>query len=99
MRSAHPFGGLFALVLMIAITADGAEVSKRRCYEGFSTREYRDLENTTVFWDTIPGELKLHPVEITLRGAYNTSAPPMALSSRRIARTWSTGRTASSSST
>ena len=50
MRSTHLIRGLFVLVLLIAAAAEGAEVSNRRYYEDFSTREYCDLENTTAFW-------------------------------------------------
>ena len=40
--------------------------------EDFSTKQYCDTLNTTAWWDTIAGELKLHPFELTLAGDYNT---------------------------
>ncbi len=40
--------------------------------EDFSSKLYCDAINTTALWDTVSGELKLPPFELTLAGSYDT---------------------------
>ena len=40
--------------------------------EDFRTTQYKDGANTTAWWDTVGGEIKLFPFQITQRGLYNT---------------------------
>ena len=38
--------------------------------EDFATKQYCDTLNTTAWWDTIIGEIKLAPFELSLKGSY-----------------------------
>ncbi len=40
--------------------------------QDFSSKEYCDTVNTTAFWDTTSGQLKLHPFSLELVGSYDT---------------------------
>ncbi|UCF06042.1 MAG: T9SS type A sorting domain-containing protein [bacterium] len=40
--------------------------------EDFSTTVYKDASNTTAWWDTLSGELKLPPFQLTYVGSYDT---------------------------
>ena len=45
---------------------------ERRFVEDFDSKQYCDTLNTTALWDTVAGELKLPPFELTYAGSYNT---------------------------
>ncbi len=49
-----------------------AEAVVHRYVEDFTTAQYKDTLNTTAWWDTVAGELKLYPFSLTLVGSYNT---------------------------
>jgi hypothetical protein len=50
--------------------------------EDFTTMQYCDTLNTTAWWDTVAGEVKLPPFELTLAGSWDTpgSARDVAIS-------------------
>jgi hypothetical protein len=43
--------------------------------EYFTTTQYENTLNTTACWDTVVGELKLHPFKLELAGSYNPLGP------------------------
>jgi hypothetical protein len=59
---------LFCLLLFGASL--GSETNRH--VEDFTTTQYKDLANTTAWWDTIAGELKLPLFVPTLDGSYHT---------------------------
>ncbi len=63
--------GLLTLGLLLVPCVDGATQSFS---EDFSTTVYRDESETTAWWDTDAGELKLHPMTWEISGALGTSA-------------------------
>jgi len=60
------------LLLLAFVSFTSAEAIVRRYVEDFSTTQYKDTLNTTAWWDTVAGEIKLHPFELTLAGSYDT---------------------------
>jgi hypothetical protein len=62
------------LLILFSITSNAAAQS---IVEEFTTTQYRDPLNTTAWWDTITGELKLHPFQPTLLGSYDTPGAAM----------------------
>ncbi len=54
-------------VLTLPFAANGQSL-----VEDFSTTQYKDPANTTALWDTVAGEIKLFPFEVTLAGTRNT---------------------------
>jgi hypothetical protein len=56
-----------------------AESGSNRYAEDFTSKLYCDTLNTTAWWDTISGELKLPPFELTLAGSYNTPGLAMGV--------------------
>jgi hypothetical protein len=56
-------------LLLFAVTA---ETGDNRYTEDFTSKAYCDTFNTTAVWDTVSGEIKLPPFEITLAGSYDT---------------------------
>jgi hypothetical protein len=59
------------LVCVLAMTVLGGSLSDTYV-EDFSTKQYCNAAQTTAWWDTLAGELKLHPFELTLAGSYDT---------------------------
>jgi len=57
-----------ALTIPVAVAAGSH-------YEYFTTMDYCDTINTTAWWDTTAGELKLPQFAPTLVGSYSTSSP------------------------
>ena len=69
----HRRPGLLLCTLTLAfalLSRNSTEAYTRTYVEDFSTRQY--LDYSSAWWDTTAGELKLHPFEITLAGAYDT---------------------------
>jgi hypothetical protein len=60
----------FAIALVLWAGASNGVVN--RYVEDFTTTQYKDTLNTTAWWDTVAGELKLPPFELTLTGSYDT---------------------------
>jgi len=71
MRKNLLFAGIFVLssILLVAVLA-GTDTNQYE--EDFTSKLYCDTPNTTAWWDTINGELKLPPFELTLAGSYDT---------------------------
>jgi len=70
LRSA--WNSLLCLVLSTICFA-GTASGEIRYLENFTSRLYRDPVNTTALWDTVGGELKLHPFQLEIIGAAATS--------------------------
>ncbi len=68
--------------------ASGANAAKNRYVENFATAQYKDALNTTAWWDTVTGELKLFPFVPTLVGTCDTPGLPMASPSRETTPLW-----------
>jgi hypothetical protein len=64
--------GLLLFLLLVSLSFTPAEAIVHRYVEDFSTTQYKDTSNTTAWWDTVAGEIKLHPFELTLAGSYDT---------------------------
>ncbi len=64
-----------ATMIIIVVFAMASIAAVVRYEEYFSTTQYCDALNTTAFWDTIAGEIKLHPFTMSLVGSYATSSP------------------------
>jgi len=64
--------GLLLPVLLVVLFSTAADATVHRYMEDFSTTQYKDTLNTTAWWDTVTGELKLWPFELTLAGSYDT---------------------------
>ncbi len=67
--------GLGAVTVVLAILLFSAVPSlaiEHNYIEDFATTHYKDVPNTTAWWDTLAGELKLYPFVPTLVGAYDT---------------------------
>jgi hypothetical protein len=61
--------GAAVVLLAGAGTSNGQD---NKYVEDFTTTQYRDSLNTTAWWDTVSGELKLYPFVTTLAGSYDT---------------------------
>jgi hypothetical protein len=59
-------------VVYLVLSFASAQALVHSYVEDFTTKQYCDQLNTTAWWNTVAGELKLHPFEITLVGNYNT---------------------------
>ncbi|UCF06043.1 MAG: hypothetical protein JSV33_03150, partial [bacterium] len=59
----------FALLLLYVVATGTAP---DYFTEDFTSNVYCDTFSTTALWDTISGELKLPPFELTLAGSYDT---------------------------
>jgi hypothetical protein len=59
-----------SLYLVLSAAPTGAVVHSY--VEDFSSKQYCDTVNTTAWWDTVAGEVKLPPYELTLAGSYDT---------------------------
>jgi hypothetical protein len=62
-------GGLTLLVLLLV----SGGLSAGSFVEDFATLDYCDTSNTTAWWDTLAGEVKLPPFELTLAGTCLTA--------------------------
>jgi hypothetical protein len=58
-----------AILLLSAFSVSAIE---HKYIEDFTTTQYKDTLNTTAWWDTLSGELKLPPFELGLAGSYDT---------------------------
>ena len=63
------------VLVCVAFTFVSAEALVRSYVEDFTTKEYCDTLTTSAWWDTVAGEVKLHPFELTLAGSYDTPGP------------------------
>jgi hypothetical protein len=71
MRRTTLFISSFAFsLLLLAVVAVGTGINHYT--ESFTSKLYCDTLNTTALWDTVAGELKLRPFELTLAGSYGT---------------------------
>jgi hypothetical protein len=61
--------GLATLAIVIAVAA---MATAGQYEENFTTRQFRDKLNTTAWWDSVVGEIKLRPFYPTLAGGYDT---------------------------
>jgi len=75
MRRKLLFAGMFALssMLLVAVLA-GTDTNQYT--EDFTSTLYCDALNTTAWWDTVSGELKLPPFDLTLAGSCDTPSEP-----------------------
>ncbi|UCG52213.1 MAG: Ig-like domain-containing protein [Candidatus Latescibacterota bacterium] len=67
---------ILTAVLLAGFPRIGAAQQTGSLTEDFLSTLYKDGINTTAFWDTLSGELKLFPFVMTLAGSYDT--PGMA---------------------
>ena len=61
-----------ACLAYLALSFASAAAFVRSYVEDFTTMQYCDTLNTTALWDTVAGEVKLPPFELTLAGSYDT---------------------------
>jgi hypothetical protein len=73
MRKRFLFAGLMTLISMLLVVIVVIGTAPDYFTEDFTSKQYCDTLNTTALWDTISGELKLPPFELTLAGSYNTT--------------------------
>ena len=71
MKRCLPIISLGAVAALVA-WAGIANGVVNKYVEDFTTTQYKDSLNTTAWWDTVSGELKLYPFVITLAGSYDT---------------------------
>ncbi len=72
MRS-NRFCICLAISLIVLYICSALQVQASNTYiEDFSTKQYCDTLNTTAWWDTIAGELKLHTFVYEIVGTYDT---------------------------
>jgi hypothetical protein len=57
---------------VISLAALPASAIEHKYIESFSTTQYKDPMNTTAWWDTVAGELKLFPFVTTIVGTCDT---------------------------
>lgn len=70
MRSNYFY--LIVALLFLAVVPLSSKATVNQYTDDFTTTQYKDGLQTTAWWDTVAGELKLHPFEITLVGSYDT---------------------------
>jgi hypothetical protein len=61
-----------ACMAYLVLSFASAEALVRSYVEDFTTVQHCDTLNTTALWDTVAGEVKLHPFEITRAGTCDT---------------------------
>lgn len=61
----------FCLTYLV-LSSTSADALVHSYVEDFTTKQYCDTLNTTAWWDTVAGEMKLHPFELTLASNYDT---------------------------
>ncbi|NIO27663.1 MAG: T9SS type A sorting domain-containing protein [Candidatus Latescibacteria bacterium] len=77
MRSYFSFLVLIIVLPLLTLSGLPSKATVNQYTEDFTTTQYKDALQTTAWWDTVAGEMKLHPFEITLVGSYDT--PTIAL--------------------
>jgi hypothetical protein len=82
-------GRILALVGLLAVWCilfpTSTSAASHQCTETFNSRQYCDTLNTSAWWDTLAGELGLHPFELSFAGSCSTVAfahAPMAVRRR-----------------
>ena len=60
---------ILALICSITVLLSATEPSAQIFQEDFTSLIHSDQSTTTAWWDTLRGEIKLHPLEPTLVGA------------------------------
>ncbi len=63
---------LLTLTLLLKTAVACTAVTVHEYVEDFRTTQYRDPALTTAWWDTLAGEIKLFPVEISLQGSWDS---------------------------
>jgi hypothetical protein len=64
---------LILLVFLFGLTSfPSAHAINRQFHEDFSSKQYCDDLNTTAWWDTLSGELKLPPFHLNQVGSFDT---------------------------
>jgi hypothetical protein len=58
--------------LFVILGSSSANALVHKYIEDFTSKQYCDTLNTTAWWDTTAGEIKLHPFEMTIVGSYDT---------------------------
>jgi hypothetical protein len=71
MRTLVVFVGVTAVLATLLFSALPGLAIDHKYIEGFTTTQYKDVLNTTAWWDTVAGELKLFPLP-KLAGTYDT---------------------------
>ncbi len=72
-RPKWPYGLLILIaVVILAFPVRGTTQESGSFMEDFLSTVYKDELGTTAYWDTLHGELKLFPFELTLAGGYDT---------------------------
>ncbi len=66
------YPSLFIVLLLLTLPASPSKAAMNQHVENFFSTQYKDTVNTTAWWDTVAGELKLHAFEITLVASYDT---------------------------
>jgi hypothetical protein len=69
---AHLFKRSCLASALVILLASGTIATGHRYVERFATKQYCDQIQTTAVWDTVAGELRLHPFEPTLVGGCDT---------------------------
>ena len=72
MRTESWFQTICALSVPILLIVAGAVWSGTPHVEDFTSKQNCDVVNTTALWDTVAGELRLHPFKITFAGSRAT---------------------------
>jgi hypothetical protein len=66
------YGGILSAAAALIFWAGPSSGVVHMYLEDFTTTQYKDALNTTLWWDTVTGELKLRPFVLTLAGTYDT---------------------------
>ena len=70
-RLDSPAGWLLCMIALVLLPATACALVSMYT-EDFTSKQYCDTVNTTAWWDTVGGELKLHPYTMQLAGTYDT---------------------------
>jgi len=73
------WGVLFGTIAAFALLGTALDVDAGTYVEDFTTTTYRDASQTSAWWDTALGELKLYPFAPGLVGAYNTPGQSLGI--------------------
>ena len=71
MKRNFTIPNIFCFVLLL-LFINQTKTAEHLYLEDFATTQYKDTLNTTANWDTVSGELRLHPFEYTLASSYDT---------------------------
>lgn len=74
MKGHTPIRSMIVAVLSVAVAASAGMALENSYTEDFTSKQYCDTVNTTAWWDTDAGELKLYPFELAHIGSTGTSA-------------------------